>query len=54
MAEQDGGRAQETQPELILPLSSGSWAHNGGLQESVGPFGTAGPRREIEAILTSF
>ena len=42
------------QPEPILPLSLGSWAHDGKLQEFMGPFGTVGPRGEIEATLASF
>ena len=53
MAKQDGGRAEETQPKPILPLSLGSWAHDGKLQEFMGPLGTVGPRREIKATLAS-
>ena len=54
MAKQNGRRAYETQPEPILLLSPGSWAHDKKLQEFMGSFGAVGPRGEIEAALASF
>ena len=54
MAKQDGGKSHEAQLESLLPLPLGPGTHYRGLQESVGSFGLAGPRGEIQAALASF
>jgi len=54
MAKQDGWKPFEMQLELLLPISLGPVAHYGRLQESVGLFGPAGPRREVEAVVAPF
>ena len=54
MAKQDGWKPLKAQPKPLLLVPLGSGAHYGGLQEFVGLFGPAGPRREAETAVTSF
>ena len=54
MAKQDGWKPLDMQPEPLLPVPSGPGAHYGRLQEFVGPFGPAGPRREAEPTVAPF
>ena len=54
MAKQDDWKPYEAQPEPLLPIPSGLGTHYEGLQEFMGPFGLAGPRRKVEATVVSF
>ena len=54
MAKQDGWKPREVQLEPLLPIPSRSGTHYEELQEFVRPFGSAGPRRKVEAIVAPF
>ena len=54
MAKQDGWKPHEAQPEPLLPIPSGPGTHHRGLQEFVGPFGQASPRRKVEPAVAPF
>ena len=54
MAKQDGWKPHEAQPESLFPVPSRLGAHYGGLQEFMGPFGPAGPRRKAETAVAPF
>ena len=49
MAKQDGWKPHETQPEPLLPISSGLGAHYRRSQEFAGSFRPVGPRRVVKA-----
>ena len=42
------------QPKPLLPIPSRPGTHYRGMQELMGPFGIAGPRRKVEAVVASF
>ena len=54
MAKQDGWKPREAQLEPLLPIPSRSGTHYEELQEFVRPFGSAGPRRKVEATVAPF
>ena len=54
MAEQDGWKPPEAQPEPLLPIPLGLGAHYGGLQKFVGPFGPTSPRGKVETTIAPF
>ena len=54
MTEQDGQKPHEAQPEPLLPIPSKPRTHYRRMQESLGPFGTVGPRRKVEAAVAPF
>ena len=54
MTEQDGRKPHEAQPEPLLPIPSRPRTHYRRMQESLGPFGTAGLRRKVEATVALF
>ena len=51
MVEQDGWEPRETQPKPLLSKLLRLGPHYEGMQESMGPFGTAGPRRKVETTV---
>ena len=54
MAEQDGWKPREAQPEPLLPIPLRLGTHYGGMQEFMGPFGIASPRRKVEVTAAPF
>ena len=54
MAEQDGWESHEMQPEPLLPILSRPGAHYRRLQDFMGPSGSTGSRKEVEAAAAPF
>ena len=54
MAEQNDWKPYEAQLEPLLLIPLGPGTHYEELQEFVRPFGSAGPRRKVEAIVAPF
>ena len=54
MTEQDDWNTHEAQLEPLLPILSEPGTHYRGLQEFLGPFRSASPRRKVEAVVAPF
>ena len=54
MSEQDSWKSHKAKPKPLLPIPSRLGTHYEGMQEFIGPFGTAGPGRKVKAAVTPF
>ena len=54
MAKQDGWKPREAQPKPLLPIQLRLGTHYEGMQELMGPFGTASPGRKVEVAVAPF
>ena len=54
MAEQDGWKPCEVKPKPLLLIPSRPGTHYKEMQEFMGPFGTAGPRRKVKVAVAPF
>ena len=54
MAVKDGWKPCKMKPEPLLPIPSRPGAHYGGMQEFIGPLGTASLGRKVEGVVAPF
>ena len=54
MDEQDGWKPYEVKPKPLLLIPSRPGTHYEGIQEFMGPFGTAGPGRKVKVAVAPF